>query len=1104
MRHILSILLAITCLTVCPPVALRSAAADEPPRTPGPLPKCIDGWQIELVAAAPVINHPSVVCCAPDGRVFVAEDPMDIRTREASEPQGRIICLHPDGRHTVYAEGLFAVFGMQYLDGHLYVLHNPKFSRFRDQGDRGAERFDLIEQTNPNPWALNWNDHVPANFRLAPDGYFYVAVGDKGLYGAIGRDGSRVDLRGGGILRLRPDGTQLEVYSRGVRNILDVAIDPEGEIFTFDNTDEHVWMGRLTHMVDGGFYGYPHDFQPRQPYTLWMMADFGAGAATGTLCNNNDGLPAEYRGNLFLADFGKRQILRVELDRAGATFSVKRRTDLFVDPPGDFRPVGIAFDPAGASIYLCDWNHADTKEDVACGRLLRLRPTEIVPLAPKPAWYELAATGKQPAVSAEELIAQFEHPAEMVRMVAQRRLVERQTEAISPLKKLLRDPQASAQAKTHALWACDAIDGGKGAHVAILELARSGETPVKRQAIRQLGTRRTPGIRNDLINALHDAEASVRFQAATALGRIADPLSIEPLVAAAGEPDLFARYAVVEALRRIGQSDPRLWPMIAGRLAHKDPAIRQAIAFALRDQYQVEAVNALTQVLANRAGAAAGREAAARLLASLALRSREWQGEWWAYHPALAAPPAKSETWAGTLTVRGALKAALSDPDADVRLAASAGLRPLLDPVITDLLLDHFPREVDARVRGEMLRALGVRRHARTSELAGAVLQAATAETVLVEAAVDSLRQMGDDDARRELTRFVSQASAPAEALRSAISALGELKAAGAVEALGRLARRDDPAVRSAAVLALRDIGPDAATTILIGLAHDLPPGERGPVLLALGDSTASQAREILLEAWELPGTRDAACTALTVHPHPAALDAYLAGLADRDYLQRRQCADAIRAIRDEVRTEIEKKVTALPLPAVVRLQEMYRDDGAALQGPIFAIVVKPFDAAEYLESARTGIGDAARGRVLFEDARGMGCFKCHRVRGQGGEVGPDLTEIGDQFDRGQLAEHVLFPSKSIREGYQQVTVVLKSGKNQSGLVSSESTDSLVLRDADGKLHTLLKSQIEERQGSSVSLMPERLVEGISREDFNDLVTYLQSLRRRPMEGAKP
>src|SRR5437773_646558 len=80
--------------------------------------------------AAPRIRHPSVVACSPDGRVFVAEDPMDISLPKADLTEGRILCLHLDGRITVFAEKLYAVFGMQYLEGKLYVVHAPKFSVF--------------------------------------------------------------------------------------------------------------------------------------------------------------------------------------------------------------------------------------------------------------------------------------------------------------------------------------------------------------------------------------------------------------------------------------------------------------------------------------------------------------------------------------------------------------------------------------------------------------------------------------------------------------------------------------------------------------------------------------------------------------------------------------------------------------------------------------------------------------------------------------------------------------------------------------------------------------------------------------------------------------
>src|SRR5262245_30295070 len=95
------------------------AASSDPPRGDRRLPACPTGWRLEVVAEAPAVSHPSVVCCAPDGRIFVALDPMDISTPRADVAQGRIVCIHPGGRQSTFARDLYAVFGMQYLDGKL-------------------------------------------------------------------------------------------------------------------------------------------------------------------------------------------------------------------------------------------------------------------------------------------------------------------------------------------------------------------------------------------------------------------------------------------------------------------------------------------------------------------------------------------------------------------------------------------------------------------------------------------------------------------------------------------------------------------------------------------------------------------------------------------------------------------------------------------------------------------------------------------------------------------------------------------------------------------------------------------------------------------------
>ena len=208
---------AIACL-----VAIRGlAVADGAVGAPGDdLPTCLPGWTVEVVAAAPQLLHPTAVACAPDGRVFVCEDYMDM-PGPVDRPVNRIVCVHPDGRVTVFADHMYVALGMEYIDGKLYVHHCPRFSVFADGGAAAAGRTDLIATTNPAPWGSSTrgenqiNDHIPAGSQLAMDGYLYIAVGDKGIHGFVGRDGRRLELPMGGVVRMRPDGTGAEVYATG-------------------------------------------------------------------------------------------------------------------------------------------------------------------------------------------------------------------------------------------------------------------------------------------------------------------------------------------------------------------------------------------------------------------------------------------------------------------------------------------------------------------------------------------------------------------------------------------------------------------------------------------------------------------------------------------------------------------------------------------------------------------------------------------------------------------------------------------------------------------------------------------------------------------------
>src|SRR5438552_847687 len=153
-------------------------------------------------------------------------------------------------------------------------------------------------------------------------------------------------------------------------------------------------------------------------------------------------------------------------------------------------------------------------------------------------------------------------------------------------------------------------------------------------------------------------------------------------------------------------------------------------------------------------------------------------------------------------------------------------------------------------------------------------------------------------------------------------------------------------------------------------------------------------------------------------------------------------------------------------------------------------------------QAAMNNGGNPDRGKKVFLSASAQ-CALCHKVHGQGGDVGPDLSQIGGKFDRTHLIEAILDPSAEILQGYQSTVIETKSGRVITGIVKSESAEAVVLADAAGKRITIRLRDIEARAVSKVSLMPTGLAETLTPAQFTDLIAYLESLRtgRQPTPG---
>ncbi|MCR9293725.1 MAG: PQQ-dependent sugar dehydrogenase [bacterium] len=155
-----------------------------------------------------------------------------------------------------------------------------------------------------------------------------------------------------------------------------------------------------------------------------------------------------------------------------------------------------------------------------------------------------------------------------------------------------------------------------------------------------------------------------------------------------------------------------------------------------------------------------------------------------------------------------------------------------------------------------------------------------------------------------------------------------------------------------------------------------------------------------------------------------------------------------------------------------------------------------------YQTYALTHAGNAERGAELYRAAQRTKCATCHQVNGEGGKVGPDLSSIGNKFDRPHLIESLLEPSRQIVEGYRTSSVLTSDGRVLAGILKEQADGKLLLQDAEAKTYEFHPDEIEQVSQQPVSLMPSGLAETLSTQEFADLIAYLETLRPGGKHGA--
>ncbi len=122
-------------------------------------------------------------------------------------------------------------------------------------------------------------------------------------------------------------------------------------------------------------------------------------------------------------------------------------------------------------------------------------------------------------------------------------------------------------------------------------------------------------------------------------------------------------------------------------------------------------------------------------------------------------------------------------------------------------------------------------------------------------------------------------------------------------------------------------------------------------------------------------------------------------------------------------------------------------------------------------------------------------CANCHRIGKTGNDIGPDLSSIGNKFDRKDLLNAVINPNASIVFGYEPWLITTKADETFYGFLLADDK-TVVLKDAAGQRHSIAKENIKSRQKQSKSLMPDAAAIGLSDKDLANLSNYLLTLRK--------
>lgn len=1010
--------------------------------------KVPEGFERTIFAAPPDISYPTCIAAEPTGEVFVGVDQNG--SLDVSRGRGWVVrCIDTDGDGVADKFNIFAKMdsprGIVFDHNVLYVMHPPVLEAFYDDTGSGvANRSEVLVRGLGHDLNFRGADHTCNGVRMGIDGWLYIALGDYGALKAVGKDGTEIQVHGGGIVRVRPDGTDLEIVVQGTRNIYDVAIDPFMDIFTCDNTnDGDDWNVRLSHMIPTANYGYPSLFRHFSDEMIPTMADYGGGAPTGSIFLDEPGFPNGLGHGLYTCQWGWNTVTRHPLKNAGGSFEAQRAPFISLT-----RPTGIDEDGEG-HLYIASWKGATFNyAGPNVGYIARVTPSGNKPL-PFPNLQKSTAA---------QLLEYLTSPSAVWRLRVQREILHRGSDAgtAKGLEKLAMT-HANAAVRAAAIFTLNQMLGAE-AHTPLMQIAK--DDSMRQYAIKAIADRKKDAANvptSYFVSALADKNPAVRLEALIALNRLGRKEAAEALLPLTTDADPSVAHVAFRALVSFHAGE-----LCLKAFDQSQTALFPGAARVLRNLHDADVVDGLVTRLDKMPASAPAFRPLSTALCRLYYREADWDGSWWGTRPDTSGPYFKRITWEQSEKIGKELQ----------KLVARAD-----DETLRFLLAEFQLQKIDSPDLTTALVALAKEKSALRPVIVDMAAHGHTASPKLLAFLEDvALDTQADKALRTKAFEGLNNADAPEKAFETLTIEVsrGDARMYSPIhpgEPVKALATPQEIAFSER----LRDTfiheGRHAAhADYFIKMSTSENPIESELAYAALlqissarsGRQARAAVRDVIDAAWKSPRV-------------PNFLRAI--GIAKADTY-----ASQVRSYLNDSRADIAA--------AAAYANNRLNSNASTSPAPPRKNTIGTMAYEEVMSEAIKIPGNPKAGAEFFDK---LGCVKCHTVSKSEPLKGPFLGDIFARYKRPEIIESILRPNAQIAQGFTSNVIETKDGNEYDGFIVRESGDEVELRNLAGAT-VIPKKDIVKRGTRPTSIMPEGLADQIAPADLASLLAYLESL----------